>query len=162
MNTHDDDEAWDRPSRSQRKRDHQALIELGRELTALPETQRRKLDMDADLAEALNQAARLKPGNARERQFRYLGRLLSDRDTAALQHTLSDLQQPQREDTQLLHRCEHWRQRLLDEGDTALADFLQQYPAADRQRLHSLLAEAAPATALKARRSLFRYLRDFL
>ena len=66
-------------------------------------------------------------------------------------------------ETALLHRAESWRTRLLEEGDAALAELLDAYPAADRQRLRQLvrnaLAERAKTKPPAAVRELFRELR---
>jgi len=38
-----------------------------------------------------------------------------------------------------MHRVEQWRERLLDDGDAALAELLDEYPHADRQRMRQLV-----------------------
>src|SRR5690606_5525597 len=43
-----------------------------------------------------------------------------------------------RRETALLHRIEAWRDRLLEDGDEALAALLAEYPQADRQQLRQL------------------------
>ena len=41
-----------------------------------------------------------------------------------------------------MHRAENWRTRLIDGGDDALAAFIDENPAADRQRLRQLVRNA--------------------
>ena len=71
-----------------------------------------------------------------------------------------------RQETALLHRAETWRDRLLEGGDTALADLLAEHPDADRQQLRTLIRNAAQERAKNrpphAYRELFRLLRDVL
>ena len=63
-----------------------------------------------------------------------------------------------------LHQIEIWRDRLLAEGDEALAEWVALYPAADRQHLRQLvrnaLAERAKNKPPHAYRELFRALRE--
>src|SRR3546814_12176571 len=44
-----------------------------------------------------------------------------------------------RQETALLHRAERWRERLLEEGDAALAELIEAHPSADRQQLRQLV-----------------------
>ena len=67
-------------------------------------------------------------------------------------------------ETAAMHRLETWRDRLLADGDDALAAFIAEYPAADRQRLRQLirnaLAERKADKPPHAFRELFRALRE--
>ena len=67
-----------------------------------------------------------------------------------------------------LQQVEHWRRRLLHDGDEALAELLQEHPNGDRQRLRQLIRqarkdEAKPGErAPKSFRELFSVLRALL
>jgi ribosome-associated protein len=65
-----------------------------------------------------------------------------------------------------MHRVEAWRDRLLDEGDTALAELLDLHPEADRQGLRQLvrntLEERKRNKPPRAFRELFRQLRELM
>ena len=65
-----------------------------------------------------------------------------------------------------MHRVEAWRDRLLAEGDVALAELIEQYPDADRQGLRQLvrntLEERKRNKPPRAYRELFREVRDVL
>src|SRR3546814_2219113 len=71
-----------------------------------------------------------------------------------------------RQETAILHLAEHWRERLIDEGDKALAQWLQEFPDSDRQQLRQLLRNArderAKARPPRAQRELLRTLRAAL
>jgi ribosome-associated protein len=58
---------------------------------------------------------------------------------------------------------ERWRTRLLEEGDAALAEFIELHPSADRSHLRKLARQArrtpADARSKKAATSLFREIR---
>ena len=60
--------------------------------------------------------------------------------------------------------CEHWRNRLLDEGDKGVFELLEVASNLDRQHLRQLVRNAIKEKELdkppKNQRELFRYLRD--
>ena len=65
-----------------------------------------------------------------------------------------------------MHRVEEWRERLLEDGDDALAGFIALHPSADRQHVRQLvrnaLAERKANKPPHASRELFRALRELL
>ena len=69
-------------------------------------------------------------------------------------------------ETAILHKVETWRTRLLEDGDTALADLLSEFPSADRQHLRQLVRNAGEERLKNkpphAFRELFRELRELL
>ena len=71
-----------------------------------------------------------------------------------------------RREAAALHRVEAWRERLLADGDTALAELLAEHPAADRQHLRQLVRNAIDERNRNkpphAFRELFRALRELL
>jgi ribosome-associated protein len=65
-----------------------------------------------------------------------------------------------------MHRIEALRERLLADGDAALAELLDEHPQADRQRLRQLVRNALDERHRNkpphAFRELFRELRELL
>ena len=65
-----------------------------------------------------------------------------------------------------MHRIEHVREKLLAEGDAALAELLDEYPDADRQQLRTLvrnaLAEKAKNKPPRAYREIYQVLRELM
>lgn len=65
-----------------------------------------------------------------------------------------------------LHRTEQWRKRLLEEGDSALTELLNQYPQADCGKLRQLLrnskTEQARNKAPQAFRELYQVLHGLI
>ncbi len=149
-------------SRSQRKREHLALQTLAQRLVALPSGQLDQVPMPAELAEAVHAARRMER-KALKRQIRLLARLLSD-NAAPVLHAVEGFDRAHRSDTARLKRLERWRERLLDEGDGALGELTTEFPHADRQYVRSLVRSAHrqrdSASPPKAKRELFRYLRE--
>ena len=90
----DGDEAVERPSRSARKRQAEALQKLGVGLTRMRPAKLRELQLHLHLPEALFEALlevhRLRSGPALARQRQYIGRLMRDVDPAPIERALAE------------------------------------------------------------------------
>jgi len=165
-NTPEDEDEIELVSKSQLKRESQALRDLGSTLIELPEPQLARIPLPEDVAAAVAEARRIRSHGARKRQMLYIGKLMRHLDPKPIREALLRLEEGHIEDRAKFHRIEQWRDRLLSEGDGALGELLDEYPAADRQHLRALLRKAAkeqreakpPATA----RQLFKYLRELI
>ncbi len=156
-------------SKSRRKRDRQALQELGRELVNLSERQLGELGLPEDVLEPIRAARRLQRG-ALQRQLRYVAACLATIDAEAVRADLDRMLQPSRAEIARFHDIERWRDRLLGNGElsaeAAMTEFLAAHPAADAQLLRRLVrnaaTEASSGRAPKSARELFTRLRDLL
>lgn len=141
----------------------QALQDLGVELVELNEEQLESMRLPESLFEAVQEARRLTKHEARRRQMQYIGRLMRDIDAAPIRERLDAWKGQGREHTAQLHALERWRDELLA-GDPALARFLNEYSAADSQKLRTLIRNARrelkEALPPKSYRELFRVLRE--
>ena len=154
----------DYKSKSQTKREMLALTELAARLTTLSEAQRAHLPLSDGIAKAVAEARRIKSFGARKRQIKFISRLLRNEQTGPLAEALQSLEQRDRRQAHHEQRISRWRDRLLDEGDPALASLLQAYPDLDRRHIRQLIRNAQreakqekpPASA----RALLRYLRQ--
>jgi ribosome-associated protein len=150
------------PSKSARKRAHKELQDLGVALLALSPSQLERVPLSPDLRAEVSAGRALRKG-ARSRHVRHLGNLLAALDVTGVRAALEGIRGASARDTARLHRAERWRARLLDEGDVALGELLEQYPLADRQRLRALLRaaqqERTHAAAPRRQRELLRALR---
>jgi len=157
------------PSRSAQRRDALAVLEMARQLVELPEAVLARIGMDEDLRELVRTSRKITAQIARKRQIQYLAKHLRRLDEEALAVIRSALQHDRAEhlrEARALHAVEHWRDRLLEEGDAALSELLEHYPQANRQHLRQL-ARNAHQERLKnkpphAYRDLFRELRELL
>jgi ribosomal 50S subunit-associated protein YjgA (DUF615 family) len=73
-----------RPSKSQRKRDAQALQALGAQLVALSPGHLAQLELPDALREAVVAAQGMRSHGARTRQMQYIGKLMRQLDPASL------------------------------------------------------------------------------
>jgi ribosome-associated protein len=133
------------PSRSQRKRDAEAVLGLAEQLVALPAPQLARLTLPAQIADAVNDTRRIHSHIARKRQLHFLAKLMRREDDELLDQLRSQLGQDRsdaRRETAQLHRIEQWRDRLLKQGDTAIGDLADLYPDIDRHHLRQLIRSA--------------------
>jgi len=72
------EEAAEKPSRSQKKRDSAALQKLGEQLAGLPPARLAALPLPDDLKKALAACAGMKSYGAKRRQLQYVGRLMRE------------------------------------------------------------------------------------
>lgn len=157
------------PSRSEQRRQALDVLALAEQLAELSDAQLARLPMPEHLLPLFQQTRRITAHVARKRQIAFVAKQLRREDDAVLE-TLRDAMDKDgdaaRQETALLHRAERWRDRLLNEGDGALAELLDTCPQADRQQLRQLLRNTAEERARnkppRAYRQLFRTLRDLL
>ena len=156
-------------SRSQQRRDALDVLELAQRLVALPPAQLAKLPVPEDLHPHIAETRRITSHIAHKRQLAFLAKQMRREDDEvldAIRDALDAGGEAARQETALLHRAEHWRERLLDEGDAALAALIEAHPSADRQQLRQLvrntLDERKRDKPPHAFRELFRAVKELL
>ncbi|MGB5733228.1 MAG: ribosome biogenesis factor YjgA [Thiohalocapsa sp.] len=158
-----DAELYDGPSKSQVKRDLHALQTLAEQLVSLPRSELERLELGEATWIAIDETARIKDRRALRRHFKRIANCLARENTEPLQDLLAARDERAREASTRHHQLERWRARLIDEGDAALTEFLDEHPAADRQQLRTLV-RAAQRDSERGRpdapRKLFRLLRE--
>jgi len=133
------------PSRSQRKRDADAVLELATQLVALTPSQLAKVPVPDALLAAIAESKRITAHVAHKRQLHYLAKLMRREDEETLEPIRRALEHDSaqaRRETAALHRIEALREHLLSAGDTALGDLVDAHPHLDRQRLRQLIRSA--------------------
>lgn len=154
------------PSKSARKREAKALQKLGERLVALTPGEFAQIPLSESLRDALQTARNMRAHGALRRQRLLIGKLMRQHDTSEIEAAIARLDQVKHQSATKFHAVEGWRDRLIADGDSALAEFLDEYPDADRQRLRQLMrqaqAEAKAGKAPKSSRELFRLLRELL
>ena len=134
-------------SKTDLKRESEALQQLGQELLTLRAGLLDPLDLPERLLEALKEYKRITDFEGGRRQMQYIGKLmrqLDEEDVAAIRAALQVQREGSASEIALLHQAEHWRDRLLDAGrhDAALSEWLLQYPDTDIQQLRALVRQA--------------------
>ncbi|HVR81849.1 MAG TPA: ribosome biogenesis factor YjgA [Luteimonas sp.] len=157
------------PSRSEQRRAALDVLALGQQLVALSEAQLAKLPLPEALLPHIRDTKRITSHVAHKRQLAFLAKQMRREDDAtldAIRDALDAGGEATRRDTAALHRVETWRERLLVDGDAALAELLVEHPSADRQHLRQLVRNAIDERNRNnpphASRELFRELRELL
>ncbi len=136
-----DENGYDRPSKSQVKRDMHALLDLGKQLIGLPPERLRQLPLEERLYEAIREAQRTTSREGLRRQTHYVGKLMRAAPADEIRHQLDVWENGSREETAAMHRLEGLRERLIQD-DEALTDLLARYPGADVQHLRAVIRAA--------------------
>ena len=152
-------------SRTQIKEAAHAVTELGEQLAEMSPANLAKLTITAELKEALATLKRITKGNAIKRQKSYIGKLLRQNEhlIVEVKALLDEEETKRKQQNAHFHRLEKLRDRLIEEGDDALAELMQEYPQADRQHLRQAIRNAQKEQEQnkppKASREIFKYLR---
>ncbi|WP_126943670.1 ribosome biogenesis factor YjgA [Xanthomonas sp. BRIP62409] len=154
-------------SRSQQRREALEIFDLGEKLVALTPAQLAKLPVPESLIPHIEESKRITSHIAHKRQLAFLAKHMrreDDETLAAIRDALDANSDTARREVAAIHRVERWRERLLAEGDVALAELLEAYPAANRQQLRQLVRNAIHERAKnkppRAYRELFQVLRE--
>ncbi len=159
----DPDAVYEGPSKSQKKREVEALQDLGAQLVKLPEAQFKRIELPEDLREAVAMCRKITQNSALRRQRQYIGKLMRSIDPAPIQAQLDAFSGASAAENARLHQAEKWREKLIADNE-ALTLFLDQYPDIDVTRLRQLIRnardEAARSKPPRAFREIFRVIRE--
>ena len=160
-----EDDDFDRPSKSQLKREMIELQDLGEDLLTLPASRIEPLNLPEILADAIKAAKKITAHEGRRRQMQYLGKLMRRVDPAPLREAVAAFKLGHAKDSLALHQSEAWRERLLKD-DAALQSFIQEHDGIDVQQLRSLVRAARKDAAQvpekrsgRAYRDLFQFIK---
>ncbi|WP_121173187.1 ribosome biogenesis factor YjgA [Kushneria sinocarnis] len=153
-----------RPNKTQLKREMAELKALGEQIIAMPERQRARLPLSAELLAAIDEFHRIPSREARRRHLQYVGKLMRSEDIAGIRDTLATFEREQQGREVHLQRLGQWRERLIEDGDAAVTDFVEHYPAVDLQTLRQVMRNARREREQgkpgNSARKLMRLLRD--
>lgn len=130
----DDEIIW--VSKSEIKRDAEALKKLGAELVALSKTQLERIPLDEQLLDAILLAQKIKREGLR-RQLQLIGKLLRARDPEPITTALDKLKNRHNQQVVLLHKLEDLRERLVTGDDAVAEEAVALFPHLDRQQLRT-------------------------
>ncbi|HVK93174.1 MAG TPA: ribosome biogenesis factor YjgA [Noviherbaspirillum sp.] len=160
------EQGYDRPSKSQLKREMTALQELGEELVAQPKDRVMRVPMPEDVREVILACQKIKDHEGRRRQMQFVGkkmRTLEEDEIAAIQKVLDSWKGASKAETAAMHALERRREKLLAD-DNALTALKSQHPEVDVQQLRVLIRNARKEQAEnkppKAYREIFQILKQ--
>ena len=160
------EQEYERPSKSELKRQSTALQKLGEDLIAEPRDRVKRVPMPEDVREAILECQLIKDHEGRRRQLQYVGkkmRTLDEAEIAIIQKTIDSWRGLSKSDTAAMHALERRRDKLLVD-DQVLTDLLAQHPHLDAQQLRTLIRNARKEQAEnkppKAYREIFQILKQ--
>ena len=171
----DDIESFDEdedllPSKSSIKREAERLKKIGEKLLALSDAQLETFKLDEKLALAIAEGKRIKSREGLRRHKQYIGKVMRDLDTEALEARLQEIENAHTLNTRAFHELETLRDQLISGDNKAIGVVIERFPGVDTQKLRQLVRNAkkeqeanlatpeSPASAHA--RKLFRFLRD--
>jgi ribosome-associated protein len=155
-----------RPNKTRIKKDMAVLFALSQELSELPPTQLKALELPDILHKALTEASGMPHKSARKRLLKFITGHLNKIDIDPYLERLARMKSQSAHAVREHHIAERWRARLINDGNAALTELLNDHPHADRQQLRQLIRNAQKETELakppKSSRLLYRYLKVLL
>ena len=160
------EQEYERPSKSEAKRESDALQKLGALLVEAPRDRVKRVPMPEDVLEAILMCQTITNHEGRRRQMQFVGkkmRTLDEEEVAIIQRTIDSWKGASKSETAALHALERRREKLLAD-DTALTVLLAEHPHLDVQHLRTLIRNARKEQAEnkppKAYREIFQILKD--
>lgn len=149
-------------SKTQKKKQMNALQDLGAELTKLNPETLKKIMLPEELQQAVLDYKKMTSNGALKRQIQYIGRLMRAIDPTPIENYLATLKGENVAHNAYIHRLEALREQLID-NDQALTDLIDKKPNIDVSALRTLIRNARKEKALnkppKAFRALFQQLK---
>jgi ribosome-associated protein len=159
-------EKYERPSKTELKRQSDALQDLGTELVNAPRDRVKRVPMPEDVKEVILETQNIKDHEGRRRALQFVGkkmRSLDEEEIAVIRRTIEGWKGASKADTAALHALERRRDKLLAD-DNALTALLSEHPDLDVQHLRALIRNARKEQAEnkppKAYREIFQILKD--
>jgi ribosome-associated protein len=154
----------ERPSKSERKRRSDDLQSLGEALIDLPDAELNALPLPDALRDAVLLARKITKHGGQYRQRQYIGKLMRKIDAEPIRAALEAKRERERIESLRFRRIEQWRDRLLQEGASAIERLAAEVPGIDVDAVRVLVERARteqPAgDSTHASRALFRLLRE--
>ncbi|MBW2464216.1 MAG: DUF615 domain-containing protein [Deltaproteobacteria bacterium] len=119
------------------------------------------IDLDEDVVEAVTTLAKIPHGSGYARQRRLIARTLRDYDVEAIDRRV-DIALGKHVFSARPGKLERWRTRLVEEGDSALAELLEEHPGIDRQRVRQAVRAAVTEQKKGATRKRWKVLYEML
>lgn len=162
--TRDDDAVDDGPSKSQIKREDEAVQALGARLVQLSRVNIGSLPVNETLQAALLEFKRISSREAQRRHLKRVGKLLREHDVDAVALALDKVSPDSALSMASTRAAERWCDRMLADPRAELTGFIEQHPAVEVQRLRQLLRKAQkgadPENPTPAQRELLKYVRQ--
>jgi ribosome-associated protein len=153
-----------RPNKTRIKKEIGELFALGETMSKLSAAHLSSLELPENIHKAVKEVADMPHTGARKRLLKYIAAQLHKIDVAPIQENLARIQNKSAHSVREHHLSEHWRDKLIDEGNEAVTELFDEQPDADLQQIRQLLRNIKKETETgkppKSSRLLYRYLKS--
>ncbi|ELX10889.1 YjgA-like protein [Janthinobacterium sp. HH01] len=160
------EQEYERPSKTELKRQSDALQKMGETLVDAPRDRVKRVPMPEDVMDAILACQNITNHEGRRRQMQFVGkkmRSLDEAEVAVIQKTIDSWKGASKSETAAMHALERRRDKLLAD-DKALTTLLEENPELDVQQLRTLIRNARKEQAEnkppKAYREIFQILKQ--
>jgi len=129
---------YERPSKSQRKREMSELLSTVKELELLS-LKELEASVDQELKQKIIELQRINKGSAKKRQRQHIVKFLFKQDKSFASENLDKLNTSKMTKNQKFHEIETLRERLLIKQENAFASVKDSYPDIDMKKIKSLV-----------------------
>jgi ribosome-associated protein len=160
------EQEYERPSKTEMKRQSDALQKMGETLVESPRDRVKRVPMPEDVLDAILACQLITNHEGRRRQMQYVGkkmRTLDEAEVAEIQKAIDSWKGASKSETAIMHAMERRRDKLLTD-DKALTVLLEEAPELDVQHLRTLIRNARKEQAEnkppKAYREIFQIIKQ--
>ncbi len=157
---------YDKPSKSQLKRDMIALQKIGQQLVEASVERVNRIDLPENLKIAIDECRKIKSREGKRRQLQFIGKImrnLDQNDLDTINKAIESWQGQSKAEIAAMHAIEKQREKLIT-TDSALTEFLANYPQIDAPHLRNLIRNArkehAEGKSPKAYREIFQVIKQ--
>ncbi|MEC8644742.1 MAG: ribosome biogenesis factor YjgA [Pseudomonadota bacterium] len=156
------EEEFEKPSKSQKKREMSELLSIVKELEALS-LKELEVSLDQRLKQKIIELQRIKKGSAKKRQRQHIVKFLSKQDFLFATEDLARLKNSKTAKNQSFREIEILRERLLSNQEEAFESLKDSCPNIDMRKMRTLINLAQQEDEAGSRRNyreLFKVLRN--
>jgi ribosome-associated protein len=152
-----------RPNKTLIKKEIGILFKLAEEMSVLSAAHLKSLELPEKIHKAVVEVSVMKLNGARKRLLKFIAGQLHKMDVDPILERLARIKTQSAHVVREHHITERWRDRLINDGNDALTELMDEHPQADRQKLRHLVRnaqkEAELAAPPKSSRLIYQYLK---
>jgi len=157
---------YERPNKSQLKREAQALQSLAKEMADIHESAWPSFKLSNLILDELRVLKEISQHGAKKRQLKRVAKLLREENVSIAQEVVESDNKQHTEANVNFHKIEQWRDKCIQGDRAAITDFLSLYVHVDPQQLNQLVRHAKQESLVgkqhKYSKLLFKFLRDII
>lgn len=144
------------------KKEMLELQKLGVALIDLPPAIYKTFPIPDQLDDAIAVAKKITSNNAKKRQMQYIGKIMREIDTEAIEKAFFEYQNGRKKEARHFQALESFRLQLIEGNDQLLNNILEANPHCDRQQLMQLIRGARKEQQAQTNGKNFKKLFSFL